>query len=295
MFDLLKKLFYPIIAVLDFITKYFKTVVFLTIVYFVVSSSNEANMKESYDLANLQKIELYGPILNVEKVMIQIEEAKNNKNIKGVLLDVNSPGGAVAPSVELAYAIKELTKLKPVVAYASGVMASGSYYASIWADKIIANPGSMIGSIGVIFQGTNLEELMDKIGVKTQTVKAGKYKESGTPTRQWSSYEKEELEKVIGDTYNMFVSDVAKARKLKVENHTKFADAHIFTSAQAQKVGLVDEVATLSFAKAQIQKLAKVKKPSWKKQDKFEKFLDKIMQEAMSNFAVYFQGGIKAY
>ncbi len=94
--------------------------------------------------------------------MSQINDAKTNENIKGVLLVVNSPGGAVAPSVELAFAIKELSEIKPVVAYASGVMASGSYYASIWADKIIANPGSMVGSIGVIFQGTNLEELMEK-------------------------------------------------------------------------------------------------------------------------------------
>lgn len=296
MFNFFRKLFYPIIAILDFITKYFKTVVFLTIVYFFVSSSNEATTGEnSFEMANLQKIELFGPILNVDKVMTQIEEAKNNENIKGVLLDVNSPGGAVAPSVELAYAIKELREIKPVVAYASGVMASGSYYASIWADEIIANPGSMIGSIGVIFQGTNVEELMDKIGVKTQTVKAGKFKESGTPMRQWAEYEKEELEKVIKDTYDMFISDVANARKLKKENHTKFADAHIFTSNQAKKVGLVDEVATLSFAKSKIQTLAKVEEPIWKKQDKFDKFLDKIMEEAVSNFAIYFQGGIKAY
>merc|ERR1711879_953493 len=154
------------------------------------SSSDVTGSGEDYEAANLQKIELVGPILNVDKVLIQIADAKKNKNIKGVLLVVNSPGGAVAPSVELAYAIKELASLKPVVAYASGVMASGSYYASIWADKIIANPGAMIGSIGVIFQGTNLEELMKTIGVKTQTVKAGKYKEAGTPTRAWNTYEK---------------------------------------------------------------------------------------------------------
>ena len=218
MFNILRKIFYPIIAILDFITKYFKTIVFLTIIYFFVSSSEDSAISgESFEMANLQKIELYGPIMTADKVLAQIEEAKKNKNIKGVLLDVNSPGGAVAPSVEIAYAIKELRKVKPVVAYASGIMASGSYYSSIWADKIIANPGSMVGSIGVIFQGTNLEELMDKIGVKTQTIKAGKYKESGTPTREWTNYEKEELEKVIKDTYSMFVSDVAKARKLKVE------------------------------------------------------------------------------
>jgi protease-4 len=190
MIDIIKKLFYPIIAILDFITKYFKTVVFLTIVYFFVSSSNQSTINgESFEMANLQKIELVGPILSVDKVMQQINEAKKNDNIKGVLLIVNSPGGAVAPSVELAYAIKELRQLKPVVAYASGVMASGSYYASIWANKIIANPGAMIGSIGVIFQGTNVEELMETIGVKTQTVKVGKYKEVGTPTRAWADFE----------------------------------------------------------------------------------------------------------
>ncbi|XPV53190.1 MAG: signal peptide peptidase SppA [Halarcobacter ebronensis] len=165
--------------------------------------------------ANLQKIELSGPIMDSTKVLEQVNQAKEDNNIKGVLFVVNSPGGAVAPSVEIAYAIKELKELKPVVAYASGVMASGSYYASIWANKIIANPGSMVGSIGVIFQGANVEELMHKIGVKTQTVKVGKYKEAGTPTRAWENFEKAELEKVIDDTYDMFITDVGSARGLK--------------------------------------------------------------------------------
>ncbi|PLY07844.1 MAG: signal peptide peptidase SppA [Arcobacter sp.] len=296
MFEMIKKLFYPIIAVLDFITKYFKTVVFLTIVYFFVASSEDSALNNGeFEDVNLQKIELFGPIMNIEKTMSEINSAKKNKNIKGVLLIVNSPGGAVAPSVELAYAIKELALLKPVVAYASGIMASGSYYASIWANKIIANPGAMVGSIGVIFQGTNLEELMKTIGVKTQTVKAGKYKEAGTPTREWSSYEKEELEKIIKDTYDMFVSDVASARKLKVEDHTKFADAHVFTSGQAKKVGLVDEVSTLTYAKNEIVKLSGVKKPTWKKEDKFDKFIDKIINEAVTNFSVNMFGSLKAY
>ena len=296
MFDMIKKLFYPIIAILDFITKYFKTIVFLTIIYFVVSSSNESSLTNGdFEQANLQKIELSGPILNIEKTLKEINDAKANENIKGVLLLVNSPGGAVAPSVELAYAIKELSQLKPVLAYASGVMASGSYYASIWANKIVANPGAMVGSIGVIFQGTNLEELMDKIGIKTQTVKAGRYKESGTPTREWSNYEKEELEKVIQDTYLMFVSDVAKARKLKIEEHKKYADAHIFTSGQAKEVGLIDEVNTLTNVKMQIEKLSGVEKAIWKKEDKFDKFVDKIINEVVSNFSVNLMGALKAY
>lgn len=297
MFNFIKKLFYPIIAILDFITKYFKTIVFLTIIYFIMAGSEDSalNSNGEYESANLQKIELMGPILNIDKTMSEINDAKKNKNIKGVLLLVNSPGGAVAPSVELAYAIKELAQLKPVVAYASGIMASGSYYASIWTNKIIANPGAMVGSIGVIFQGTNLEELMEKIGVKTQTVKAGRYKEAGTPTRQWASYEKEELEKVIKDTYNMFISDVASARKLKKTDHTKFADAHIFTSNQAKSVGLVDEVSTLTYAKEEIVKLSGVEKAVWKKEDKFDKFIDKIINEAVTSFSVNMFGSLKAY
>ena len=296
MFEMIKKLFYPIIAVLDFITKYFKTIVFLTIVYFFMASSEDSALSSSeFENVNLQKIELYGPIMSIEKTMREINDAKKNKKIKGVLLIVNSPGGAVAPSVELAYAIKELALLKPVVAYASGVMASGSYYASIWANKIIANPGAMVGSIGVIFQGTNVEELMETVGIKTQTIKAGKYKEAGTPTREWASYEKEELEKVIKDTYNMFITDVANARKLKVEDHTKFADAHIFTSSQAKEVGLIDEVSTLSYAKNEIEKLSGVETPMWKKEDKIDKFIDKIINEAVTNFSVNMFGSLKAY
>ncbi len=295
MFRFLKLLFSPIIAILDFITKYFKTVVFLTIIYFVVFDNNKSTLNSTQNNANLQKIELNGPIMNASKVVEEITKAKNSNNIKGVLFVVDSPGGSVAPSVEIAYAIKELKAIKPVVVYANGVMASGSYYASIWADKIIANPGSMVGSIGVIFQGANIEELMEKIGIKTQTVKIGKYKEAGTPTRAWVTYEKEEIEKVINDTYDMFITDVSNARKLKKEDHKKFADAHIFTARQAKEVKLIDEVATLTYAQNELIKLSKVSFPIWKKEDKFDKFLDKLISEAVSNFSINFMDGLKAY
>ena len=294
MFNFFRTLFSPIIAILDFITKYFKTIVFLTIIYFIVFDSNE-NLKENTSLANLQKIELSGPILDVKKTLEDIEKARTNKNIKGVLFVVDSPGGAVAPSVELAYAIKELKQIKPVVVYASGVIASGSYYASIWADKIIANPGSIVGSIGVIMQGVNAEELMEKIGVSTQTVKAGKFKESGTPTRKWFDYEEKQLQAVIDDTYNMFITDVSNARNLDVKNHTIFADAKIFTSKQAKEVGLVDEVATIFYAQNLLKDLAKVENPVWQKEDKFEKFMDKLVSETVSQVTMMFGNSLKAY
>ncbi|TLS97100.1 signal peptide peptidase SppA [Aliarcobacter cibarius] len=293
MFDLIKKIFFPITAILDFITKYFKTIVFLTIVYFIFfSAPNEEGIKKEY--ANLQKIELTGPIIDVSKVLENIDKAKKDDNIKGVLFVVDSPGGAVAPSVEIAYAIKELTLKKPVVTYASGVIASGSYYASIWSNKIIANPGSIVGSIGVIMQGFEAGEFLQKIGLTAQTVKAGKYKESGTVARKWTDFEEKQLQSVINDTYNMFVSDVANARKLDVNNHTNFADAKIFTSRQAKEVGLVDEVATLSFAQDNLVELSKVEKAIWKKEDKFEKFMDKLMSQAISKISILFSNQLKA-
>lgn len=293
MFEFIRKLFSPITAILDFITKYFKTIVFLTIVYFVFfSGSSEDGLTKEF--ANLQKIELNGAIMDVSKVLSDIEKAKKDENIKGVLFVVDSPGGAVSPSVEVAYAIKELKELKPVVTYASGTIASGSYYASIWSDKIIANPGSMVGSIGVIMQGFEASELLDKLGLKTQTVKAGKYKESGTPTRKWTAYEEEQLKSVIDDTYNMFISDVASARNLKIENHTSFADARIFTSKQAKEVGLIDEVATLSYAKQTIIELSEIEKAVWKKEDKFEKFIDKLTSQVISKIVMSFSSSLKA-
>ncbi|AZL54490.1 signal peptide peptidase SppA [Aliarcobacter skirrowii] len=293
MFDFIKKLFSPVIWFLDFVTKYFKTIVFLTIVYFLFFSSNDEELM-SNNFANLQKIDLIGEIVDPTKVLENIEKAKNDTNIKGVLLFVNSPGGAVAPSIEIALAIKELQELKPVVVYASGTIASGSYYASIWANKIIANPGTIVGSIGVIMQGFDASELLQKVGVQTQTVKAGKYKESGTITRKWTDFEQKELQNLINSTYNMFVLDVATARNLNIKNQQNFADAKVFTAQMAKDVGLVDEVSNITFAKNSLIELSQVEKAVWKKEDKFEKFMDKFLTETISKIVMSFSSSLKA-
>ncbi len=275
-----KKIFSPITAILDFIQKYFKALIFLLIVLVLILSSTHQTLQKP----NLAKIELSGTILDAKEILKKIDEA-SRPNIKGVLFVVNSPGGAVAPSVEISLAIKRLREKKPVVAYAAGTMASGSYYSSIWANKIVANPGSIIGSIGVIFESANIEELSKKIGIKPQVVKAGKYKEVGTPFRKWNEDEKKEIKKVIYDTYDMFVRDVATARKLNIKDKDKFANAHIFTAREAKKVGLIDEVGTIYDAKKELIKLSKVKNPIWQKEDKFEKLFDKIGDKASSKIA----------
>jgi len=286
-----KILFSPITAPISFIQRNFKATLLVLLLIFIYNSSN----KETLTNANLQEINLNGAIMDASEILSKINSAKKDHNIKGVLLIVNSPGGAVAPSVEIAYAIRELNRLKPVIAYASGTMASGSYYSAIWANKIIANPGSMVGSIGVIMQSYNASKLLDNIGIKTQTVKVGTYKEAGTPTRAWSKEETAELNKVIKNTYDMFVSDVANARKLDIKDHKKFADAHIFTASQAKEVGLIDEVDTLSRAKELVVMRSGVKNPIWKRKDKIDKFVEKLVQGTISNISMQLNNKLLAF
>jgi len=275
-----KKLLSPIV----YIQNNFKAVVFIFIVYLVIAPQS----KEDFISNNLQEIKLTGPIMEVSEVLQKIQSASKNDDIKGVLLVVDSPGGAVSPSVEIAYAIKRLKEKKPVIVYASGTIASGSYYASIWANEIIANPGSMVGSIGVIMQGSNLSEIMQKIGIKTQTVQAGKYKQIGTSNREWTTYEKDELDKVIQGTYNMFTKDVSDARGLDINNRDIYADAHIFTASQAQAVGLIYSVGVSFDAKARLIELSGVKEAIWNEEDKFDKFMKKFSATTAITLHTYF-------
>ena len=282
--NFLKKLFLPITLPLKFIQENFKAMLFLLILFLLFAPQSEKGLQSN----NLQEITLVGPIMDATEIITQIDAATDNDNIKGVLLSVNSPGGAVAPSLEIAYAIKRLHTKKPVVAYAKGTMASGSYYSSIWADEIIANPGSMVGSIGVIMEGADLSGIMQKVGIKTQVVKAGKYKQIGTSDRAWSKPELKELNKVIQGTYDMFTKDVADARGLDIKKRDSFANAHIFTALQAKKVGLVDALGVGYDAKKRLITLSGVENPVWNKEDKFDKFMKKISASTAVTLQTYF-------
>jgi len=279
-------MFKQIGQIIKWIGDHFKGLLFLLILLLVFMPESETQLKQ----ANLQEIKLFGPIVDAEKILKEIEKAKKDNTIKGVLLNVNSPGGSVPPSIEISYAVRELQKKKPVIAYASGIMASGSYYSSIYAKKIIANPGAIVGSIGVIMESANVKELMDKIGIKPQVVKQGTYKEAGTPTREWTPKEREELERLTKDTYDLFVSDVAKARGLDRNNTEAYADAHIFLAQRAKEVGLIDEVGIISDAKAMVAKEANVTTPVWKKKDKLESFMEELTSKALLQVQSYFYG-----
>lgn len=267
-----------------FIQAHFKATLLVLFILWVLMPSGT----EGITPHNLQKITLTGPILDATTIIEQLDEARENKDVKGVLFSIDSPGGAVAPSVEIAYAVKRLREAKPVVVYAAGIMASGGYYSAIWGNEIMANPGSMIGSIGVIMEGADISELMKKVGVKTQVVHAGTYKQVGTFDRPWSTIERAELDKVIRGTYELFVGDVARARKLDLNRSSEYADAHIFTAAQAKKVKLVDSIGVEYDAKNRVAALANVKDPVWNKEDPMDKFFKRFAAEGATLAHTYF-------
>jgi protease-4 len=258
--------------IITYINNHFKAMLFLLLLFLLFNPFG----KEALQQANLTTIKLDTQIENIDKLLVQIEEAHQNPHIKGVLLQVDSPGGALAPSIELSMAIKRLNEVKPVIAYASGSMTSGSYYASIWTRKIIANPGAFIGSIGVLFQAPNIEGLAKKLGISEQVITAGAYKQMGTFTRAWNEQEKAALNELIQDAYMLFVSDVASARGLKIEDAKNFADARVFIAHKAMKNGLIDEVGSIYQAQIELERMANVTNPIWEKPSEMELFLQEL-------------------
>lgn len=284
--ETLKKLFWPIKAFFNFMRDYFKVVVFLFIVYLIVAPSSNKDSAQHKDVTveavsnspfasffglpgkdqpkdyNLVQMSLDGPILSSDAFLKKLNKYDNNQT-KGLLLKINSPGGSVPPSVEMSIALKRFAERIPVVVYAQSLMASGSYYTGVWATKIVANPGAWIGSIGVIYQGTNMKELMDKIGIQPQVLKAGKYKEAGTFYREWNDAEKEELRSLIDASYRDFIETVAKARKLPVSVAPEYAEGRVFDAKKAKELGLVDDLGIIYDAQDELVKLSGVKTPIW--------------------------------
>lgn len=281
----MKNIWNGFVGFLNFIGKHFKALIFLLIL-FLLFMPNTTPTK----VPNLMRINLTGVIVDSSQILQEIEYAKTNDNIKGVLLYVDSPGGSVAPSVEIYMAVNDLKKSKKVVAYAAGTMASGSYYAASPSDIIIANPGSIIGSIGVIASIPNVEELAKKIGISEQVVSAGDYKQTGTMMRKMSKKEEAALRENINDIYDLFVNDVANARGLNATKKDEFANAKIFIASKAKNVGLIDEIGSITDANNLLIKKTGVEEAIWKEPDIFDKLEKKLSQIVSSQVYNLFYG-----
>ncbi len=198
------------------------------------------------DKVGVVKIE--GVILDSLETNRQIQEFSDREDIKAVVIRINSPGGAVAPSQEIFAEVKRLAKHKPVVASMGSLAASGGYYIAIGSDKIYANPGTITGSIGVIVEFMNLEELLAKIGLKGNTIKSGKFKDTGSPHREMTAEERALMQSLVDDVYGQFVMAVSEERAIAVNKVRSLADGRIYSGAQARKNGLVDELGGLEDA-----------------------------------------------
>lgn len=273
--QLLKSIFTPIKGIFKFINEYFKSMIFILILLIIIANSSDKSG------ANLMEINLNGAIIDDKEMLAQIELAKDS-SIKGVLININSPGGDMSSSVAISDAIASLKGHKPVIAYASGTMASGSYYAAINADKIYANRASFIGSIGVIIQTPNLEELSKKLGITAQVVKAGEFKEAGTFTRSWNSDEKAALQSLVNDSYNLFITDVAKARNLDLNSSQEWANARVFLANKALELGLIDGIMSYHEAKKELENLSNVAVSIWYETPAVQKFINNISKQSIN-------------
>jgi protease-4 len=190
----------------------------------------------------------------------KLVKAATDKNVKAILLRINSPGGTVGMSQEVTSALNELrAKGKPVVVSMGDVTASGGYYIASAADHIFANPGTLTGSIGVIMHLMNWQETEKKIGLQPAVVKSGTFKDIGSPDRPMTPEEKQLLQNIIMDSYDQFVTAVANGRHLDKEQVKKLADGRIYSGRQAKDAHLVDELGGYEDALAYLQKVCRAK------------------------------------
>ena len=205
-------------------------------------------------------VPIKGVITSSKKIIKNIDGFLEDKNIRAIVLRIDSPGGMVGPVQEVWEKVVEARKKKKIYASIASIGASGAYYIASGADFVMANPGSLVGSIGVIMEFPNLKGLMEKFGVKVEVVKSGKFKDTGSPFREMSEEEKSYLKGVIEDVYKQFLSAVAKGRGIPVEKIKPIADGRIMTGRMAKAYGLVDELGGIEELKKRIEKDLGVKK-----------------------------------
>jgi protease-4 len=238
-------------------------------------------------------LEVKGVIANVQPTIENLAKFRKDGSIKALVVRIDSPGGGVSPSQELYQEIRRTVREKPVVVSMGSVAASGGYYIACAAQRIYANPGTITGSIGVILQFTNFEELLKKIGFRMEVVKSGPYKDVGNPGREMTSEEKAYLQAMVDNVHQQFVRDVARGRRMKVEKVQEVADGRIFTGEQAMELGLVDELGNLKDAIDAAAKMAaiegepKVVYPEKEKKSVFDYLFDRITEKLANNLQPY--------
>ncbi len=274
----------------------------LGVLFFIILSlasflSGSKRTSSSLPMVGADKVALVkveGLLSSSESIVDELHGYSDDNSIKAIVLRIDTPGGGVVVSQEIYNAVKNAKKEgKKIVVSMGTVAASGGYYVAAAADRIVANPGTLTGSLGVKMEFANIEKLLEKIGVKGQVVKAGEYKDIGSPFRDMTVQEKKLLQDVIDDVHSQFIEAVAEGRKLPIADVRAIADGRIFTGRQALKLKLVDELGDLDDSIRIAGTLAGIKgKPQVMEKRKKIPFLEYFKEESAAWIADVFARGI---
>jgi protease-4 len=213
-------------------------------------------------------IELEGVITDSRDIVRQFKKYRDDASIEAIVFRVESPGGGVTPSQEIFDIVKKTRGVKPVIVSMGSVAASGGYYVACAADTIVANPGTITGSIGVIIQYPNVDKLLDKVGVKFTTIKSGQFKDALSPYRDLTKDEAAYLQNFVMSAYDQFLRAVASERKLDTAYVRQYADGRVYTGEQALAIKLVDMLGTYDDAIQVAAKRVGIEKPELIKERK---------------------------
>ena len=226
--------------------------VFVAVSFIVFASAIKRDGGEYISGGNGDKIaivEINDVIVSSEKTVEEIKRFREDKSIKAIILRVNTPGGGVAASQEIYEEVKKTRDSGKIIVVSMGsIAASGGYYISMGSSLIIANPGTLTGSIGVIAQFMSIKDLADKLGITQTTIKSGNLKDAGSPFRQMNDSDKAYFQDVVDNSFGQFLDVVSKERKMDMETLKKYANGRVFTGLQAKEYGLIDSLGTFEDA-----------------------------------------------
>jgi protease-4 len=217
------------------------------IIAFGLQGSNLAGL-DIRDGEKVGVIEIVGVIANSRETLEQLKRFREDDDIKAIVIRVDSPGGVVGPSQEIYREVIRTRATKKVIASMGAVAASGGYYVIAGADGIVANPGTITGSIGVIMEYTNFQELFQKIGLSPVVIKSGKFKDAGSPVRKMTPEEEQILKDFVDRLHRQFVAAIAEGRRIELAKVQQLADGRIYTGQEAKEMGLVDRIGNLEDA-----------------------------------------------
>ena len=214
------------------------------ILFLIIFNSNDTNENR------IAIVNIDGVIVESDKIVKALDAFNKDVNIKAIILRINSPGGSVAPSQEIYEKVYQLKrdKKKPIVTSVSNIAASGGYYIAIGSDIIVTNPGSIVGSIGVIMSYPIAKNLLNNLGIDFNTYKSGEYKDSGSPYRYNTENDDKYFNEVIDDLHSQFMLEVSRQRNISLGQLKEYAQGQIFTGNQAMQIGLVDRIGSFEDA-----------------------------------------------